>query len=107
MDLQSLKSELEEAGQQHLLQFWDSLTDDQKEVLYRDLKSIRFQEVTRIFEESTRPQDNGGLDDSLLEPLPADVHESVLRSSEATLGEYREEGRLIECCVLPFLLYFQ
>ena len=72
MDLQSLKEELDRFGQQHLLQFWDTLTDDQKQLLYKDLRSIDYAEVTRVFRQSTtaQPNDDGAIDDALLEPLP-------------------------------------
>lgn len=95
MDLHSLKEELEAYGQSHLLQFWDALTDDQKQKLYKDLKSIDFAEVTKIFAQSAHPQENDGvaIDQDLLEPLPEDVHESVTRSSEEVLRDYRQEGK--------------
>lgn len=104
MDLPSLTEELERFGQQHLLKFWDTLTDDQKQQLYKDLRSINFAEVTRIFQQSTQPAGDGEIDDALLEPLPDEVHESVTTSSEDLLRDYREEGKCVSvaygACVL-------
>lgn len=90
MDVESLREELTKFNQEHLLQFWESLTEEQQIYLYKDLTSIDFQEVTRIFAQSRIPDEE--LDESLLEPLPADVHESFTKSSEAILRSYREEG---------------
>ena len=91
MDLdRELREDLATYGQEHLIQFWGTLTDDQKECLYKDLKSIDFEEVTRIFKKSE--VNDGALEESLLEPLPDDVHESVTRSTPEVLRSYREEG---------------
>ncbi|KAI1280483.1 UDP-N-acetylhexosamine pyrophosphorylase [Halotydeus destructor] len=92
MDLDSLKAELQAVGQEHLLQFWDILTDDQKEVLYADLKTIEFGEVTRVFKESTQPNSEHDFDDSQLEPLPDEVYEGVSSAKDEDLAGYREEG---------------
>ena len=90
MDVQSLREELIKFKQEHLLQFWESLSEDQQICLYKDLTSIDFEEVTNIFSESQIPDDE--LDESLLEPLPKEVHETVTTSSPAVLRNYREEG---------------
>ena len=95
MDFQSLKEELDRFGQQHLLEFWDVLTDDQKQRLYKDLRSIDYADVTRVFRQSTTvdPEgDDSAIDDSLLEPLPDEVLGGVSTSGEDLLRDYREEG---------------
>lgn len=38
MDVTSLRERLASYGQEHLLQFWDILTEGQKRTLYNDLK---------------------------------------------------------------------
>jgi UDP-N-acetylglucosamine/UDP-N-acetylgalactosamine diphosphorylase len=103
MDVSSLRQELELHYQEHLLSFWEKLTDDEKDLLYQDLRSIDFQKVTKIFHQST-PSTGQVFDDSLLEPLPDDVHESVSRSDASTLQRYREQG-IKENTVSIFLLY--
>lgn len=97
MDLDGLREDLVNYGQGHLIQFWESLTDDQKECLFKDIKSIDFEEVIRIFNKSQEKDE--ALEESLLEPLPDDVHESVTRSSPEVLRSYREEGKF-KCRVL-------
>lgn len=100
MDVSSLRHELEAHQQEHLLDFWDDLTDDEKAHLYRDLRSISFSKVTRIFQQSVSPSADPVFDDSILEPLPHDVHESVSRCDAQTLRSYREEGIIRQLAVL-------
>ena len=38
MDLESLRTELKNNGQEKVLKYWDILNDEQKELLYSDLK---------------------------------------------------------------------
>ena len=38
MDVDSLKTELKNNGQDHLLKYWETLNDEQKGLLYNDLK---------------------------------------------------------------------
>lgn len=37
MDITSLKEKLSRYGQQHLLQFWDTLQDEERKELYKDI----------------------------------------------------------------------
>lgn len=90
MDVQSLRQELVKYNQEHLLQFWESLTEDKKVILYKDLTSINFEAVTKIFAQSQKQDEE--LNESLLEPLPDEVHESHTTTSESVLRSYREEG---------------
>lgn len=92
MDVSSLRHQLAAHQQEHLLAFWDDLTDDEKGQLYRDLRSISFSRVSKIFQQSVSPSSDRVFDDSILEPLPDDVHESVSRSDPQTLRSYREQG---------------
>lgn len=83
------------ANQKHLLQFWDQLSGEEKNLLHADLLSIDFERVNRIFTEttaSTNDESNHELLDDLLQPLSNDVHESITRTSKEQLKKYREEG---------------
>lgn len=91
MDLTSLRKTLATYGQQHLLDFWDQLSDDQKQHLYQDLTSIDFEEVSQIFKQSVLSPDVV-FDDSLLEPLPQEVRESDVHLDPETRRKYRNEG---------------
>jgi UDP-N-acetylglucosamine/UDP-N-acetylgalactosamine diphosphorylase len=93
-DLNSLRNQLNEHKQQHLLQFWDQLNKEQQELLYNDLKSINYEKVCKAFQESNPSGDlsaNQKIDD-LLQPLTSDVHESITRTSNEKLKIYREKG---------------
>lgn len=92
MDVTSLRLELAAHQQEHLLAFWDDLTDDEKGQLYCDLRSISLPIVSKIFRQSVSPSSDRIFDDGSLEPLPDHVHESVSRSDPETLSSYREEG---------------
>ena len=52
MDVSDLRQRLDTAGQGHLLQFWDSLNDSEKQSLYSELSNINFEEINRYFEVS-------------------------------------------------------
>ena len=103
MDLQSLKKQLKVYDQEHLLSFWDELTDDQKTYLFRDLSTIDFKEVSNIFHETFLTPTQEVFDESLLEPLPKHVHESVVRSNSETLNSYRSQG---EFKIDSFFIYY-
>jgi len=91
MDVTSLRETLATYGQQHLLDFWDQLSDDQKQHLYQDLTSIDFEEVSRIFKESVLSP-GVVFDDSFLEPLPQEVRESDVHLDPETRRKYQNEG---------------
>ena len=88
--MQSLKATLSRYNQSHLVQYWESLSESEQEYLYKDVTSVDFLKVSSIFAKSQEPDEE--LDESLLEPLPSDVFESVTTSCEATLRLYRETG---------------
>ena len=46
MDLNGLKAALEEHGQTHLVQFWEKLSDGERQALHKDLSSIDLKEVS-------------------------------------------------------------
>ena len=100
MDLESLKSRLDAAGQGHLLQFWDTLTDSEKQSLYNELNNLDFAEINQFFEASMNSLKHASEKiDNLLEPLPADVCGSITRTDADKLSKYRSLG---ECFVSSF-----
>lgn len=48
MDISGLKSRLDRHGQDHLLQYWDQLGDDEQSALYEDLDSIDYEEMSHV-----------------------------------------------------------
>ncbi|XP_045176106.2 UDP-N-acetylhexosamine pyrophosphorylase-like isoform X2 [Mercenaria mercenaria] len=93
MNIDSLRSRLDSAGQGHLLEFWDSLSDVEKQSFYKELDSMNYTEINGFFEHSmqTLKHASDKLDD-LLEPLPADVCGSVTRTDADKIQEYNSLG---------------
>lgn len=89
--MEALRDELEQYGQQHLLQFWNELSDSEKENLLKDIREFNIKEVTGYFR---RAVDNPSQEklDGLLQPVPEDVYGSVARSNAADLADLEEEG---------------
>ena len=48
MDLNGLKTKLEEQGQGHLVKFWDTLNEEERTTLYKDLSAIDLSEVSKF-----------------------------------------------------------
>lgn len=96
MDIDTLRSRLQAAGQSHLLQFWEKLTDSEKQSLYKDLNRIDFDEVNRYFKaaEATLKVVSEKIDDHL-EPLSDDVCGSVSRTDSATITKFSKRGKEI------------
>lgn len=93
MDIDGLRSRLDSAGQSHLLAFWDTLTDSEKQSLYKELDHMNFAEINQFFETAMQLSKNAADKvDDLLEPLPAEVCGSVSRTDAETLEKYNSIG---------------
>ena len=89
--MENLKSQLEEFGQGHLLQFWDTLVDSEKQLLFDDLSSIDIGKVTDYFKRTTQQQCTEKTDDRL-RPVPDECYGSVSRMKADELQGYNESG---------------
>ncbi|KAI5614588.1 UDP-N-acetylhexosamine pyrophosphorylase [Silurus asotus] len=88
-----LAQSLAEAGQSHLLQFWDQLNPEEQSELARELEVMDFQEINTFFKKA---MENSGQSkqekvDSRMEPVPREVLGSVTRDHDS-LKEWEEEG---------------
>lgn len=92
-DLAEIKLFLEKHGQEHLLQFWDKLSEDDREELIQDIKEINIPEVVSYFERATEnlTDDQEKLDDRL-KPIPSSLYGSVSRTPPELLNAYEELG---------------
>lgn len=104
MDVDALRIELKNHGQEHLLQGWDTLTDELKKILYNDVRGIDIGEVNRFFEGCVEQLEGLEKVDDHLQPIPQDALGSVVRTDDRTLKEYDEEGKEIYRCSLKALL---
>lgn len=92
MDLELLRENLSKFGQEHLLKFWDVLSEVEQKHLYDDLTAINYAEVNRFFTKCTSHSGDEKVD-HLLEPVPADVFGSILKSNLDLLKTYEKEGK--------------
>ena len=67
VDLDSLKNKLKEAGQEHLVYFWDELEDGEKEILARQIEKIDFLQIKTLYENSKKDEE---LDINSISPIP-------------------------------------
>ncbi|XP_063282225.1 UDP-N-acetylhexosamine pyrophosphorylase isoform X2 [Pelobates fuscus] len=85
MDVATLRRSLSEAGQDHVLQFWDDLSLEQQTTLLEDLQSLDVRELNNFFHNamdgfSVSP--NQEKVDARMEAVPRDVLGSVTRDGE-------------------------
>ena len=98
MDLESLRAKLKEHKQEHLLEHWESLTDEQQKQLYSDLRCINFAEVNGFFSRCMEQLDATDKVDDHLQPIPQEALGSVVRTDAQTLKQYEEEGT-VSCSI--------
>uniref|UniRef100_A0A4W4EQU8 UDP-N-acetylhexosamine pyrophosphorylase n=1 Tax=Electrophorus electricus TaxID=8005 RepID=A0A4W4EQU8_ELEEL len=93
MDLDRLEERLAEAGQSHLLRFWDQLSPEEQAELAHELEGMNFIEINTFFKNAvaTSGQAKQEQVDSRMEPLPREVLGSVTRDRES-LKEWEAEG---------------
>lgn len=93
MDVEGLKSRLAEANQEHLMKYWDQLSDSEKSQLYNELNHLDFKEINGFFKSSMEDLASASekLDD-LLEPLPKEVCGRVVNTQQEDLLQYDVDG---------------
>ncbi|KAG8238241.1 hypothetical protein J437_LFUL018186 [Ladona fulva] len=95
-DFVGLKNVLAKYGQQHLLQFWDELDEDEKHELLEDLSEIDFEYVSNLFRKAMEmPKEELEKLDERLQPIPADWRGSITKTGPDTLSKYENIG--LEC----------
>ena len=72
MDVSGLRAQLQKFDQEHLLAFWDDLSDQEKTLLYNELSQLDLEYVTQSFERCVADLNAKAekLDDRM-EPLPS------------------------------------
>lgn len=83
MDWKSLRAELKEHGQEHLLQHLGQLDEPQKASLYADIKSLNFKKLAKLWAEARESMaENGTVKDSRLKPLDSSIVGSTAKDKE-------------------------
>ncbi|KAM9796583.1 UDP-N-acetylhexosamine pyrophosphorylase isoform X1 [Syngnathus typhle] len=88
---------LTEAGQSHLIRFWDKLSPEQRDSLNQELQGIDFQEINVFFKramESSVSSSKNEKMDARMEPVAQDVLGSVTRD-RGSVKRWEEKG--LEC----------
>lgn len=92
-DYVDLKRRLAQVNQEHLLKFWDELSESERELLVRDISELNLKELKLYFDRATSSLEHNGLKlDDRLQPIPDTKLISISRSTEEQLSQYREEG---------------
>merc|ERR1712130_76868 len=89
MDIDTLRSKLTAAGQEHLLQFWEELDTDEKQALYNELSELDLDEVLEYFQRTVAEMSSAGekLDDKM-QPLTESQCGSMASSTDRELAQY-------------------
>lgn len=93
MDIHKLAERLAEAGQSHVVQFWDQLSPEEQDEMSLDLESMNFLEINNFFKTAMKTSGQSSQEkvDTRMEPVPRDVLGSVTRDREC-LKEWEKEG---------------
>ncbi|XP_036890895.1 UDP-N-acetylhexosamine pyrophosphorylase isoform X2 [Sturnira hondurensis] len=94
MNVNELKLRLSQAGQEHLLQFWDELEEAQRAELYAELQAMNFEELNIFFQkamEGFHPSPQLEKVDMRMEPVPREVLGSTTRDRDQ-LQAWESEG---------------
>ena len=95
MDAERMLQRLTEAGQSHLLQFWDDLSPDEQAEMAMDLERMDFKEINGFFKRAMELSGHSKQEtvDNRMEPVPREVLGSVTRDREL-LRDWEEDGQL-------------
>lgn len=94
MNVNDLKQRLSQAGQEHLLQFWNELSEAQQVELYMELQAMNFEELNSFFRKAIGEFDRSSHQekvDARMEPVPRQVLGSATRDQEQ-LQAWESEG---------------
>ena len=72
--MDELRQKLEKHGQSHLLDFWDEISEDEKESLKTELDNLDLEYTTQSFERCTQAAEdkaNAGKVDDRMMPVPS------------------------------------
>eukprot|EP01135_Chromosphaera_perkinsii_P008098 Nk52_evm14s1129 gene=Nk52_evmTU14s1129 len=90
---EQLYSELKEAGQEHCLKHYDSLSDADKEALLKDLSSVDFKKLNSFFIKAMNSATtNSMMKSASLEPVPKESFFSTKWGDEGEKADFYDSG---------------
>lgn len=89
MNVDQLREKLVLYGQDHLLQFWNDISDKEQEHLYEELEELNYEQILRYFKACMAPVEKV---DEHLEPVPEEVFGSYANTDAQVLKNYETEG---------------
>ena len=95
MDVEKLRSDLEDNNQGHLLKHWNILNETEQQTFYRDLKSIDLAKLNQSFKKTTEEAEASKREkkDEKLQPIPPDHVGSVIGDdNKAKVNSWRDKG---------------
>jgi UDP-N-acetylglucosamine/UDP-N-acetylgalactosamine diphosphorylase len=92
-NFESMKETLTRYGQEHLLRFWDELSEVERKQLISDIQELNLDEVQSFFKRATASleESSAKLDDRL-QAVPESTFMSISRTSKDQLKIYEDEG---------------
>jgi len=89
IDVKSLREDLEKHGQEHLLDHWDSLSEEQQAKFFTELRELDLEEVCGFFARTAESMTSTTekLDDHM-QPLDENQCGAVVKSSDRELNHY-------------------
>lgn len=88
---EDLINHLKPFGQEHLLNFWDRLTESDRNNLANDIYSTNFGELNECFKKVNHETSARKID-SLMQPIPDELKGSFKNTSKEQLRAYEKEG---------------
>ncbi|XP_071853759.1 UDP-N-acetylhexosamine pyrophosphorylase-like isoform X2 [Apostichopus japonicus] len=91
MDVDSLRNKLSSLGQEHLLDYWQELSEEQRQFLYDDIEGTNIPEIIEFYQNATKNVKNATRKvDEKMEPVPPELLGSVTRSGKKLKDWYNQ-----------------
>jgi len=91
-DVSKLQEKYRKAGQDHVFKFYDELATEGKAKLYEQLSNFDPDKINVLADKALSPPKNNDDKKPEIEPLPADVSESLLEADKSKIEEYYTSG---------------
>jgi len=92
-DFESITTLLKKYDQEHIIQFWNRLTEKEKEFLLEDIRELNIPEVVEMFKKTVETMNvNHQKLDNRMNPIPAELYGAVNRSPKELLIKYEQIG---------------